>query len=295
MQEINILVIEEDPEAASFLEKSLSQSGYKPWVVNDPAEGLNLLRSMPFAVVITEMRSAKMNGVEVTKNVVKISSEVNVIVVTFYSFISSAVEAMAAGAYGYITKPFNPLEIRLVTERAVERHLMLNNSSEKDYFAELSVMDGLTGLYNRRYFEHLMEVEFARLHRHADSFSALMIDIDNFKMYNDTQGHPAGDALLKKAAEVFKNTVREMDSICRYGGEEFVVTLPQASKKDAQMVADRLLVQVRVYLPATISIGIATFPEDASDGHALIEKADAALYEAKQTGKNKWCAAGQKK
>jgi len=294
MLEINVLVIEDDPESASLLEKTINESGYKAWVVNDPQEGLNLLRNMPFAVVITEMRSAKMNGVEVTKAVLKINHDVNVVTVTFYSFISSAVEAMAVGAYGYITKPFNIMEIKLVTERAVERHLLLNNSSEKDYYAQLSVLDGLTGLYNRRYFEQLMEIEFARLRRHSDSFSVLMIDIDNFKIYNDTKATPAGDALLKKATEVFKNTMREIDSICRYGGEEFVITLPQTDKKGAQQAADRLLVQVRVYLANTVSIGIATFPEDASDGKALIERADTALYEAKHSGKNRWCAANGK-
>lgn len=294
MLEINVLVIEDDPESAALLEGTINQNGYKAWVVNDPLEGLNLLQSMPFAVVVCEMRSAKMNGLEVTKSVGKAAPQANVVVITFYSFISSAVEAMAAGAYAYITKPFNPMEIKLVVERAVERHLLLNNNGEKDYYAQLSVLDGLTGLYNRRYFEELMEIEFSRLRRHSDSFSVFMIDIDNFKSYNDTKGHPAGDALLKKAAEVFKGTLRDKDSICRYGGEEFVVTLPQTDKKGAQIVAERLLVQVRVYLPSTVSLGIASYPDDASDGKALIEKADAALYTAKHSGKNRWFSAGAK-
>jgi len=294
MLDINILIIEDEQESASILQSSIAQLGYKVWAVSDPKEGLDMFRNMPIAVVITEMRSAKMNGIEVTKAVRKISPETNVVVATFYSFIGSAIEAMAIGAYGYITKPFNTLEIKLVSEKAVERYLLLNNNSEKDYYAQLSVLDGLTGLYNRRYFDQLMEIEFTRLKRHAASFSLLMLDIDNFKIYNDTNGHPAGDALLKKATEVFKNTVREIDSICRYGGEEFVITLPQTDKQGAQMVANRLLVQIGIYMPTTVSIGIASFPDDAQDRHLLLEKADAALYEAKHTGKNKWCAAGQK-
>lgn len=291
MAEINILVIDDNRQSASALEKTLKEVGYKVWTVSEPKEGLELLRTMPFAAVITETRSAKMNGVEVAKNVHKISPDTNVIVVTLYSFINSAIEALEAGAYAYITKPLNTSEIRITLERAVERYLLLCSSSEKDYYAELAVLDGLTGLYNRRYFKELMNLEFVKLKRHTANFSLLMVDIDNFKNYNDTHGHPAGDEMLKKAAQVFKDSVREVDCVCRYGGEEFVIMLPQTDKKGSQIVAERLRVQSGLYLPTTISIGIATFPDDAGESQGLIEKADAALYKAKQAGKNKWCAA----
>ena len=124
---------------------------------------------------------------------------------------------MEAGAYGYITKPLNISEIRIVTQRAVERFFLLSANADKDYYAQLVVQDGLTGLYNRRYFNELMTLEFSKLNRSQDTLSLLMIDVDDFKKYNDTNGHPAGDKLLKDAAQVFGAAVRDVDSVCRYG------------------------------------------------------------------------------
>lgn len=287
----NILIIEDEEETALVIEDTLKGLGYNVYRVSEPQEGIAMLSDTEFAAVITETRSAKMNGIEVSRAVQRASPETNVIVLTFYSFISSAIEAMEAGAYGYITKPLNISEIRIVTQRAVERFFLLSANADKDYYAQLVVLDGLTGLYNRRYFNELMTLEFSKLNRGQDVLSLIMIDIDNFKKYNDTNGHPAGDKLLKDAAQVFSSSVREIDSVCRYGGEEFAILLPQADKDEAALVAERLRAQVNLYLGSTISIGIASSPADAQDAQTLIDKADAALYQAKQTGKNKFCLA----
>lgn len=120
MQEINILVFEEDLSAASAIESALKSAGYHVWTAATPQEALTLLRSNSFSVAIAELRSPKMNGIQFTEEVHKISAGTNVLVVTLYSFINSAIEAMEAGAYGYLTKPFNSSEIRIVVERAVE-------------------------------------------------------------------------------------------------------------------------------------------------------------------------------
>jgi len=290
-QEINILVFEDDLDAAGLLESALKSAGYRVWMATTAREALDLLRANTFPVAITELRSSKMNGIQFTQEVHKISQGTNVLVITLYSFINSAIEAMEAGAYGYITKPLNSSEIRIVVERAAERFFLLSTSDEKDYFVDLAVRDGLTGLFNRRYFNELINIEINRIKRTPAALSLLMLDIDNFKNYNDTQGHPAGDELLKKAAKVFKNSVRAVDMVCRYGGEEFIVMLPQTAKAVAQIIAERLRVQTGLYLPTTVSIGIATLPEDAQSAEDLIQKADDALYQAKKSGKNKWCAA----
>ncbi len=290
-KEVNILIIEEDAALAAQLESTLKAVGYHTWLMTDAKEGINLLHSNAFSVVITEMRSAQMNGSQVTQAVHKISEQTSVIVITPYSFISSAIEAMEAGAYGYITKPLNSSEIRIVTERAVEKYLLVSGNEEKEFLVDLAVRDGLTGLFNRRYFNELIAAEANRLKRSPMALSLLMLDIDNFKKYNDTQGHQAGDTLLKDAAKVFKNSVRPQDAVCRYGGEEFIIILPQTDKMASKIVAERLRVQCELYLGATVSIGIASIPEDALEVSALIEKADGALYQAKKTGKNKWCLA----
>ncbi len=290
-QNVNILIIEDEPAAASCLESTLKSSGYKVWLVNNPEEALGLLRSNTFCVAITELRSPKMNGIQFTRHAHKISEATNILVLTPYSFVSSAIEAMEAGAYGYITKPLNTSEIRIVVERAIERYFLLSTSDEKEYFVDLAVRDGLTGLFNRRYFNELINLEMNRVKRSPGALSLLMLDIDNFKNYNDTKGHPAGDELLKSIAKVFRDSVREVDIICRYGGEEFIIMLPQTEKKGAQIIAERIRLQSELFLPTTVSIGIASFPVDAQEIEQLIEKADNALYKAKNSGKNKCCAA----
>jgi len=289
MKEVNVLIINEDTALADQLDNTLKAVGYHTWVVTDPKEGLELLRTNAFSVVITETRSAKMNGVKVTQEVHKISEQTSVIVITPYSFISSAIEAMEAGAYGYITKPLNSSEARIVTERAVERYFLFSGNEEKDFFVDLAVHDGLTGLVNRRYFNELIKEEVSHMKRSPGPLALLMLDIDNFKNYNDTEGHPAGDAVLKGAAKVFNNCVRPIDVVCRYGGEEFIIMLPKMNKAMAKITAERLRIQAGLYLPVTVSIGIASIPEDAQEISALIQKADNALYKAKDTGRNKSC------
>jgi len=290
-KEINILVINEDAAQAAQLDNTLKAAGYHVWVVADPEEGISLFHNNVFSVVITEMRSVRMNGLQVTQAVKKISEHTSVIVITPYSFISSAIEAMEAGAYGYITKPLNSSEVRIVTQRAVEKYFLFSRNNEKEFLVDLAVRDGLTGLFNRRYFNEFIIKEVNNQKYSPTGLSVLMLDIDNFKKYNDTQGHQEGDLLLKDAAKVFKNSSRSTDVVCRYGGEEFIIVMPKASKAVAQIVAERLRVQFGLYLPTTISIGIASVPDDASEAEILIGKADAALYIAKQSGKNKWCAA----
>lgn len=292
MDEVNVLVIEDDQEAARFLEQTLKQAGYKVWVADRPERGVELAQSTPFAVALTELRFAGMNGVDVARAMSKISPGTSVVVMTVAAFISSAVEAMEAGAYGYVTKPFNAAEVRIVIQRAAERFALLSSHTEKRQFAELSVTDGLTGAYNYRYFKIYLSNKLSMTKSPTDRFSLMMMDLDDFKQYNDTKGHQAGDALLQSLCKVLKDSLRQGDLVFRYGGEEFMVLLDRTNKKGALIVAERLRTLVNLYTPATVSIGVSTFPEDGSDEQALVAKADTALYQAKGSGKNKVCVAG---
>jgi diguanylate cyclase (GGDEF)-like protein len=287
-----VLVIEDNQESAKKLEGILKNIGYKYWIISDPKEVVGMLKTTSFAVVLTELRMPYMNGVEVTKAVLSVSPATSVVVMTPYSFISSAVEAMEAGAYGYVTKPFIPAEIRIVLERAIERYTMMLKEDAKEYYRGLSVKDGLTGVYNRRFFNLQMKNKITMLRgERYRKFSILIIDIDDFKKYNDTKGHLAGDSLLRELGKLFQDSVRDGDIVFRYGGEEFVILLEGATKKEAAMIAERVRTIVNLYAPATISIGVATFPDDGETERELISKADNALYSAKRTGKNKVCVA----
>ena len=157
---------------------------------------------------------------------------------------------------------------------------------------EMAVTDSLTGLYVRRYFIVKLQEELHRAERYNKGFSIVMADLDRFKDVNDSFGHTAGDRMLKLVATFLQKNIRDMDIIARYGGEEFVFLLPEADKEEAFTVSERLRAKLseRQFddLPRiTISLGIASYPEDSDDIDQLIKKADAALYTAKQSGRNR--------
>lgn len=162
---------------------------------------------------------------------------------------------------------------------------------------ELSIVDGLTGTFLRRHFLKQFEEELQRSRHHQLPLSFLMADIDHFKEYNDKYGHLVGDAVLKDVAHLLKEGVREIDLVGRYGGEEFSLLLAETSRESALPVAERLRLSVEKHQfkaddevgKVTISIGLATFPEDARETESLLDKADQALYKAKQCGRNRVC------
>jgi len=164
---------------------------------------------------------------------------------------------------------------------------------------ELSITDGLTQIFSRRYFLERFEEEFNRSKKFGFNLSFLMVDIDHFKEVNDSYGHLVGDAILRDVSRVIKDNIRQIDFMGRYGGEEISLALAETDKNQARFAAERIRKAIesrdfRVYdedLKVTISIGIATFPDGVKDTHSFIEKADRALYQAKDSGRNKVCAA----
>jgi diguanylate cyclase (GGDEF)-like protein len=157
--------------------------------------------------------------------------------------------------------------------------------------AEISSLDSLTKLYNRQYFILKIKEELIRYKRYSIPFSIIMIDIDDFKRVNDTHGHQKGDTVLIEIADLLIKNKRELDTIGRYGGEEFIVLLPHTDKKEAFILAERIRYSVEKYFLAnmniTISLGISYCPESGVDLNNIIKKADDALYESKRLGKNK--------
>lgn len=160
----------------------------------------------------------------------------------------------------------------------------------------LAITDGLTGLYNYRYFRKLLDMEFKRAIRYKRPLSQLMIDIDFFKHYNDTHGHLMGDEILRTVALLIKENCRDIDFVVRYGGEEFVVLFPETAIEEAYSIAERIRTSINDYPfinkhtqpngALTVSIGIAGYPHDANDDIELINHADSALYTAKRSTRN---------
>ncbi len=159
----------------------------------------------------------------------------------------------------------------------------------------LSITDGLTGLYNTRYFYKQLDVEIARANRYSHSFSLILFDIDNFKFLNDTYGHQAGDDVLHELAGILKAVSRATDIVVRYGGEEFIIILPNTPEQETVNLADRIRMTVEkthflanrtAGVTITLSGGIASYPRNAADASSLLYAADSALYAAKAAGKN---------
>jgi diguanylate cyclase (GGDEF)-like protein len=161
---------------------------------------------------------------------------------------------------------------------------------------ELSVRDSLTGLFNRRYLEEVLELEMIRAGRKPYPIGIIMVDIDHFKRINDTHGHAAGDAVLVEAGRLLRTYVRASDVVCRYGGEEFVVILPEASQAITQLRAEQICDAMRrLHIEfagrnletITLSLGVASFPDHGSTIDAILGAADKALYRAKHNGRDR--------
>jgi diguanylate cyclase (GGDEF)-like protein len=221
--------------------------------------------------------------------------------VATHNSVPQAVEAMKAGAYDYITTPFNTDELGMVILHALERKKLQEEVKDKHIYQEMAVTDSLTGLYNRRYFDELLIREEARAKRYPQQFSLLMIDIDDFKKFNDTYGHPSGDNILKTMGRILLGRIRNTDYVARYGGEEFCIIAPHTGKKNASVFAARLADIVAkeqftlsdaVKASVTVSIGVANFNDDAQTKEELLQKSDDALYQAKKLGKNRVCLFG---
>ena len=164
-------------------------------------------------------------------------------------------------------------------------------SISKAQLWEMAINDSLTGLHVRRYFMAKLQDEIHRTQRYKKSLSVVMGDLDHFKSVNDSYGHTAGDKVLKAVGVFLHKSVRDVDSVGRYGGEEFIIFLPETVKDAAFILADRLRkgvseIKVGNLPPVTISLGIATFPDDGSNIDDLVQRADAALYAAKENGRN---------
>jgi diguanylate cyclase (GGDEF)-like protein len=183
-------------------------------------------------------------------------------------------------------------QIKLLEKVALQIAAPVENAHLYAQLEQKSRIDVLTGLFNRRHFEERLKEEVSRHSRYGDVLSIFMIDLDNFKAYNDAYGHLAGDILLSQIGKIIKSSVRNVDQAFRYGGDEFVVILPQTAKDDAYVVAERVREQLagemeKKAIAVTCSIGLASYPADGVVADELVDVADNALYHAKRTGGNR--------
>jgi diguanylate cyclase (GGDEF)-like protein len=208
----------------------------------------------------------------------------------------------AIGLYRKAPDSFAKDEIELLRKIAGQAALVIDRLTQYQHHRELSMTDELTGIFNRRYFNQRFDREMLRAQRYERPLTVIMIDIDHFKTFNDAHGHLMGDQVLKGVADLLEHNLRKADILARFGGEEFVIILPEIDKDRGRKVAEKLRRAVeRAEFPKeetqplgrlTISLGLASFPEDSSRAPDLLERADRALYLAKTLGRNQ-VAVGQ--
>ena len=197
----------------------------------------------------------------------------------------------------FVPRAFTKHEISLLSLLATQAAIAIEKMQRFERNRMLAITDGLTGLYNHRYFAKSLKKEIKRAKRNNHQLSVIIVDIDHFKHFNDTNGHLQGNEALKCVASVLKQALRKIDILARYGGEEFAVILPETAKRQALQIANRICSMVRKEsIPGmesqstgrlTLSAGVATFPNDAKQDEKLTNRADKALYIAKEKGRDR--------
>ncbi|MEO8594148.1 MAG: diguanylate cyclase [Candidatus Solibacter sp.] len=294
---MRVLAAEDNPVFQAMLKTMLTKWGYQAVIARNGNEACRVLEGEdPPRLAILDWMMPGMDGVEICRKLRSSNREpyIYILLLTARTEAQDLIEGMNAGADDYLTKPFNAHELR-VRLNAGRRILDLQEElvRTREALRQQATHDGLTGLLNRTAILDRLDNELARSHRSGDPVSAVMVDLDRFKLINDTRGHLAGDAVLRETARRLKGIGRRYDSVGRYGGEEFLIVLPGCDARTAEAQAERIREAVGgEAFPGpgqpffmTASLGVASNQDHPPE--VLIREADDALYAAKAGGRNR--------
>jgi diguanylate cyclase (GGDEF)-like protein len=277
-----ILVIADNKSVADILKGVIEKFGYVCKRANNLFEASRKIHGKPFDVILTEFKVHDIMGVELLYKVKKQYPESDVLLMADFGTKHSFTHVIKEGATDFITKPFQKDELQARLHR-----IMRERKLKKELFY-LSLRDSLTGLFNRRHFYQTLQHEMERAKRQNKALALVLLDIDNFKQYNDTSGHVEGDKALEKLAKILQFSLRQnVDSAYRYGGDEFAALLIETTMQHAFQIAERIRVSYeREKIGfSTLSLGIAEY-KPHFDVEAFVKESDLALYKAKRSGGN---------
>ena len=296
---MKILIAEDNITSRKILESTLKKWGYEITSVNDGETAWNILQSEDIPMlVIFDWIMPGMDGIEVCKKIRQQNRKfyIYIILLTSKSEKDDIIRGLDSGADDYIIKPFYPHELKArinAGKRIVELHTKLNAAQEALKFQ--ATHDPLTNILNRSSIINSIQKEISRSYRSKSPLSLIIIDLDHFKNINDNYGHIIGDEVLVKVSIRISSTIRDYDSFGRYGGEEFLVVLPNCGKEENLIIGERIRASIeetpikttKGKIKLTASLGISKFePDKIIDKKILIHAADTALYRAKNSGRN---------
>ena len=294
------LLIVDDRESSYERLKSTLQKQYEVEVHTDPASALFHIAETTYDLVIISLSLKDYDGLRLCSQLRNLEKTraLPLVIVTEPENDAKVLRALDMGVNDYLVRPIDPNELLARTATQVRRkHYADQLRSNVEQTMEMAIMDGLTGLYNRRYFDSQFRTLAQQAASRDKKLSIVLTDIDFFKSINDTHGHDVGDEVLREFGDRVQRSVRGADIACRYGGEEFVLVLPDSDKEAAMAIAERLRVRMEQdaiavsgnskELSITISLGVASVdgPEDTAE--AILKRADEALYRAKREGRNR--------
>jgi two-component system cell cycle response regulator len=304
MAKATILIVEDSKPQADITKEFLERNGYEVVWAKDGTSAIKTVKTSPIDVILLDLVLPDMNGREVCRWL-KVSNEtkgIPIIMLTVKSSLEDKVTSIEAGADDFLPKPYNEVELNasiyaVLRTKALQDELRERNRQLEDLLAKneiLAATDPLIELFNRRHFVTILKKELNERKRYKQPVACLMIDVDHFKRINDSYGHEAGDSVLMEIAQVLKQSIREVDTVARWGGEEFIVLMPQADRGGVMGPASRILdaISSKRFEPIpderiTVSIGIAFAGRSVDAVDKLVRAADFALYEAKRNGRNR--------
>lgn len=285
-----ILIAEDDPDFRKLLARRAERMGLTIVEAEDGAQALLALEEKEFDALVLDLYMPGHNGFEVIAAAREKDPDIQALVLTGSASVESAVEALRAGVYDYLTKPFDSMTtFELALTRALERRFLINEN--KRLFEEnqrLAVTDPLTGLHNRHKLQDALITELERARRYSRPLSIIMVDMDDLKTINDTHGHAVGDEALRLVGQAIIRCIRKVDMGTRFGGDEFLILLPEADEQEAATVAARVDQEIKSinFGPGslTASIGVAQWNEAYQSPDDFIHAADEAMYSVKHGG-----------
>jgi len=285
-----ILAVDDTPNILKAIQYILAKAGYSVLTARDGDEAFILIKKERPALVISDIMMPGLDGYELCSRLrsEEATSLIPFIFLSAKDTVNDRIKGIQTGADGYLTKPFHRDELLALIKTVLTRHRI---------YIEQTMKDGLTALPNRTYLFKSLDNELARAQRYRRNLSVAMMDIDHFKSINDTYGHLFGDKVLIKLAGTLQEEIRRQDILGRYGGDEFMIILPETTGEDAAALMERCRWKVEKIpyeedsgsspVSVTISAGIAEFTGGDHSIEDLIDRADRAMYKAKQNGRNR--------